>query len=88
MATIKIQNKKELDNLIENLTLRLGKKISQQEVIDACIKLSTSHIDELIDYFSPTPRISEERIKEILTMAEDFEYYTSGDIDTDLYEQD
>ena len=47
MAVVKIKEKKELDELVANLTLRLGKKISQQDVLDACIKLSTIHITEL-----------------------------------------
>ncbi len=85
MAVVKIKEKKELDELVAKLTLRLGKKISQQDVLDACIKLSTIHITELETYFSPVSKISNERVKEILDMAEDFEYSSKGDIDTDLY---
>lgn len=85
MSVVKLKEKKELDKLVANLNLRLGKKVPQQDILDACIKLSTEHIEELEDYFSPTPKISKKRIKEILDMAEDFEYSTSGDIDTDIY---
>ena len=80
-----MKEKKELDQLIANLNLRLGINISQEEVLDACIKLSTKYIEELVDYFSSTPKISKKRIKEILNSAEEFEYTTGGDIDTDLY---
>ncbi|MHA1280105.1 MAG: hypothetical protein ACTSQI_12325, partial [Candidatus Helarchaeota archaeon] len=85
MSVVKIKEKKELDKLVANLTLRLGRKISQQDILSACVKLSTKHIDELEDYFSPKPKISKERVTEILNMADDFEYSTKGDIDTDLY---
>jgi len=85
MAVVKLKEKKELDRLVATLNLRLGKKVPQQDILDACIKLSTKHLDELEDYFSPTPKISKKRVKEILEMAEDFEYTTTGDIDKDIY---
>jgi len=85
MAVVKLKGKKELDKLVATLNLRLGKKIPQQDILDACIKLSTKHIEELEDYFSPTSQISQKRVKEILDLAEDFEYTTSGDLDSDLY---
>ncbi len=88
MAVVKIKDKKQLDQLVAKLTLRLGKKIPQQDVLDVCIKLSTNHIDELADYFSPVPKISKERVIKILNMAEDFEESTKGDIDADLYGAD
>ena len=88
MAVVKIKDKKQLDQLVAKLTLRLGKKIPQQDVLDVCIKLSTNHIDELADYFSPVPKISKERVIQILNMAEDFEESTKGDIDADLYAAD
>ena len=52
MAVVKLTNKDELDKLVASLTLRLGKKIPQQTVIDACIELSAFHIDELENKFS------------------------------------
>ena len=85
MAVVKLKEKKELDKLVANLNLRLGKKVPQQDILDACIKLSTKHIEELEDYFSPVPKISKKRVKEIIDMCEDFEYTTTGDIDKDLY---
>ena len=85
MSVVKLKKKAELDKLVASLTLRLGKKVSQQDVLDACIKLSTTHIDELESYFSEASRLSEKRIKEILDMADDFDYEISRDIDQDLY---
>ncbi|TFG05739.1 MAG: hypothetical protein EU536_00765 [Promethearchaeota archaeon] len=85
VAVVKLKEKRELDRLVANLNLRLGKKIPQQDVLDACIKLATDHLDDLEAYFSSTPSLTKARMKEILEMAEDFEYSTSGDIDQDIY---
>ena len=85
MAVVKLSKKAELDKLVASLTLRLGKKIQQQEVIDACINLSIKYIDELENHFSPQKKMSKKRIQEILDMAEDIEYDTTRSIDDDLY---
>ena len=85
MMIVKLKTKKELDKLIVQLTLRLGKKILQQDILEACIKLSIKYIDELETYFSPVPKLSKKRVKEILDMADDFNYNTKGNIDADLY---
>ena len=85
MAVVKLSNKNELDQLVASLTLRLGKKIPQQQVIDACIKLSINHINELENHFSEKKMISKKRLQEILDMAEDFDYDRSKTIDEEIY---
>ena len=85
MVVVKLKEKMELDKLVAQLTLRMNKKISQQGILDACIKLSYKIIDELEIYFSPVPKLSKKRVIEILDMANEFDYSTKGSIDTDLY---
>ena len=85
MAVVKLRKKDELDKLVATLTLRVGRKISQQSIIDACIELSTIHIDELEQYFSSKPKMSKKRMEEILAMSDDFDYDTKKTIDEDLY---
>ncbi|MHA1799264.1 MAG: hypothetical protein ACTSVY_12535 [Candidatus Helarchaeota archaeon] len=85
MSVVKLKNKDELDRLVARITLNLGKKVTQQDVLNACIKLSTRHIDELETYFLKNQRITKERVQEILDMADDFDYDTSKSIDQDLY---
>ena len=85
MSVVKLKNKDELDKLVARITLNLGKKVTQQDVLNACIKLSTRHIDELETYFLKNQRITKERVQEILDMADDFDYDTSKSIDQDLY---
>jgi hypothetical protein len=85
MAVVKLLKKAELDKLLATLTLRLGRKIAQQDLIDACINLGENHIEELIARFSDGFRISPKRKNEILNSGEYFDFETKGSIDQDLY---
>jgi hypothetical protein len=48
MSVVKIYNKNRLDRLVAKLTLRLGRKPTQQEVVDLCIELGENHFESLI----------------------------------------
>jgi len=85
MSVVKLPEKGELDKLVANLTLHLGRKVPQQEVLAACIRLASTHIEELEKAFAETKPLSTKRTTEILGMGEDFEYTTKGSIDEDLY---
>ncbi len=85
MSVVKLKQKEELDQLVATLTLRLGRKVSLQSVLDASIKLSSLHIDELEAHFSDKPHLSKSRVKEILDMAEEFKVSTKGSLDEDIY---
>ncbi len=85
MAVVKLKNKDELDKLVALLTLRLGGKVSQQDVLDACVLLSTIHIDELENHFTRKRKLSKKRAQEILEFAVAFDYDTSKSIDEELY---
>ena len=50
MAVIKISDKKILDNLQAKLILRLGRKISQQETLDLCLKHAGKDFEELVTF--------------------------------------
>ena len=45
MAVVKIKNKKALEHLQAKLTIRMGKKLTQQETLDYCIILADQNID-------------------------------------------
>jgi hypothetical protein len=85
MPLVKLKDKDELDKLVASLTLRLGHKVSQQDVLDACIRISSNRIEELERFFSPKQTLTKQRIKQILKMADDFDYETRGSLDQDLY---
>ena len=85
MAVVKLRDKNKLDKLIAKLILRLGRKVSQQDVIDNCIDIASLHISELEERFSEKSTLTQTQLEEILSMAENFDYSTKGSIDEDIY---
>jgi len=85
MHVVKLPNRENLDQIIAKLTLRLGRKVSQQEVLNACLKISSNHLDELEQYFSNRPQLTKKQVEEILKLPENFDYISKGSIDEDLY---
>ncbi len=85
MAVVKLRDKNKLDRLIAKLILRLGRKVSQQDVIDTCIDIASDHMVELEERFTEKLPLNQNQLNEILGMAENFEYSTKGSIDEDIY---
>lgn len=85
MHVVKLPNRENLDRIIAKLTLRLGRKVSQQEILNACLKISSNHLDELEQYFSNRPQLTKKQVEEILKLPENFDYISKGSIDEDLY---
>jgi hypothetical protein len=85
MAVVKLTKKEDLDQLIATLVLRIGKKITQQDVLDACVNLGITHMEELEAYFGNKPNISKKRLDALLNSGENFDYDSKGSIDEDLY---
>lgn len=85
MAVVKINDKENLDILVAQLTLRLGHKVHQQDILDACVRLSLANLDQLEQFFIKNRLPSKETVSEILSLAEDFPIYSRGSIDEDLY---
>ncbi len=85
MHVVKLPNRENLDQIIAKLTLRLGRKVSQQEVLNACLKISSNHLDELEQYFSNRLQLTKKQVEEILKLPENFDYISKGSIDEDLY---
>ncbi len=85
MHVVKLPNRENLDRIIAKLTLRLGRKVSQQEILNACLKISSNHLDELEQYFSNRLQLTKKQVEEILKLPENFDYISKGSIDEDLY---
>ena len=71
MAVIKISDKKILDNLQAKLILRLGRKISQQETLDLCLKHVGKDFEELVALASNEPTLTPRTAEEIIALFED-----------------
>lgn len=85
MSIVKLKEKEELDQLVAKITIKLGKKITQQEILDAIIKFSSNNIDQLLYFFKDNHQLTEKRVTEILLDVTDEEYETKGSIDEDIY---
>ncbi|MHA1312624.1 MAG: hypothetical protein ACTSSI_01925 [Candidatus Helarchaeota archaeon] len=94
MSVVKITKKKNLEKLLARITLRLGRKPTQQEVLDYCVELGEEHIEELIQKISPGPILDDEKIDRIVNLRKELaklewqkpnsEEFLSED-DADLY---
>jgi hypothetical protein len=71
MALVKIQNKIRLDTLIARLTMRLGRKPTQQEVVDISIRMADERFEELLSQLTPAPIIDDEKLRKIQDIAEE-----------------
>ena len=65
MAVVKITDKETIEKLQAKITLRLGRKISQQETLDLCINFAEDHLDELMLRINNLPRIDSEKASAI-----------------------
>jgi predicted DNA-binding protein (UPF0278 family) len=70
-SIVKITKKEKLDTLLAKITLRLGKKPSQQEVLDLCVELGEEYFEELVKKLNPGPKLDDEKIKKIRAMSQE-----------------
>ncbi len=70
MSIVKIGDKKLLEQLQARLTMRLGKRPTQQEVLDLCVKLGLSQLDLLAELVEKHPILDEKKVQRILERRE------------------
>ena len=73
MVVVKITNREGLDKLIAKLTLRIGRKPTQQEVLNICIKYGEDNFENLISRLTTVPILDEKKIKKILAIADELQ---------------
>ncbi len=66
MAVVKLSKKKALEQLQARLTLRLGRKITQQETLDYCVVLASQSFDKLVELVDKAPILTLERVNAFL----------------------
>jgi len=66
MAFVKITDKALLEELQAKSTLRLGRKISQQEIIDICLRYASHNLDLILKELSAKPKLTPEKAKIII----------------------
>jgi len=65
MANVKLNNKILLEKLQAEITLKLGKKISQQDLLDKSIEFVYKRLDEFVSEHIDHPPITNDLIKRI-----------------------
>ncbi len=92
MAVIKTTNKDIIDQLQAKLTLQIGKRFTQQEIVDLCIEFAQENIEELINRASNIPRLTPQLADQILKQIDELEEVpydlslsTANEIDKDIY---
>jgi len=73
MTVVKIQNKDRLDKLVARLTLRLGRKPTQQEVVDTSIRMADERFEELLSELTSLPVIDDEKLLAIQAISDELE---------------
>ncbi|MHA1945085.1 MAG: hypothetical protein ACXAC6_06550 [Candidatus Hodarchaeales archaeon] len=92
MSIVKIGDKKQLEQLQAKITLRLGRRPTQQEVLDLCVKLGLTYFDNLINLLQHLPNLDQEKVQRILAhraSLKDIPYISEDDLlseeDSDIY---
>ncbi|MEE9379743.1 MAG: hypothetical protein V3V33_17085 [Candidatus Lokiarchaeia archaeon] len=66
MSIVKIKNKKALEQLQAKLTLRLGRKPTQIEILDYCLILANDNFEKLVELVTNMPILSPEKSEQII----------------------
>ncbi len=66
ISIVKIKNKKALEQLQAKLTLRLGRKPTQIEILDYCLILANDNFEKLVELVSNMPVLSLEKSEQII----------------------
>ena len=92
MAVIKTTNKEIIDQLQAKLTLQIGRRFTQQEIVDLCIEFAQENFEELINRASNIPRLTPQLAKQILKKIDaldevpyDLSLSAASEIDKDIY---
>lgn len=92
MAVIKTTNKEIIDQLQAKLTLQIGRRFTQQEIVDLCIEFAQENFEELINRASNIPRLTPQLADQILKQIDgldevpyDLSLSAANEIDKDLY---
>lgn len=71
MANVKMNNKDLLDKLQAEITLKLGRKLTQQEILDKSIDFAYKLMDKFIYEELKRPELTREKVESIRKNAID-----------------
>ena len=73
MAVVKILNKQRLDKLLSKLTMRIGRKPTQQEVVDLCVEIAEENFETLVGRINQLPILDDKKYQKICSISDDLE---------------
>ena len=92
MVVIKTTKKDIIVQLQAKLTLQIGRRFTQQEIVDLCIEFAQENFEDLINRASNTPRLSPQLAEQILKQIDeldevpyDLSLSSANKIDKDIY---
>lgn len=71
MANVKMNNKSLLEKLQAEITLKIGKKMSQQDLLDKSVEFVYNHLDDFLNEGIDHPKITAELIERLRKNAYD-----------------
>ncbi|MHA1349803.1 MAG: hypothetical protein ACTSSC_12800 [Promethearchaeota archaeon] len=84
MANVKLNNKSLLEKLQAEITLKLGKKMSQQELLDKSIEFTYNRLDEFFIENIDKPTLTNDFIESLKESASDAPLYHLDKSDDEL----
>jgi hypothetical protein len=84
MLNVKMSEDKLLEEIKAKIFLLTGEKINQQELIDKCLKYSYNHFEDFIQEEIRTPKLSKNRIQQILSNTVKFKDYIPEKTDDEV----
>ena len=71
MASVKMNKKRLLEKLQAEITLRLGKKMSQQDILDKSVEFTYNNLERFINETITHPDLTDALIQRLKTNAVD-----------------
>ena len=92
MAVVKTKKKEIIDQIQAKLTLQVGRRFTQQEVVDLCIEYAQENLEDLISLSSQIPKLTPKLAEQILNTIDhlpevpyDPTLSYANEIDGDIY---
>jgi len=92
MAVIKTTRKEFIEQIQAKMSLQVGRRFTQQEIVDLCIEFAQENLEELIFRAGNLPRLTPNLAEKILAQIDqlpevpyDLSAQFSNDIDKDIY---
>ena len=72
MAVIKTTNKEIIDQIQSIMSLQVGRRFTQQEIVDLCIEFAQENLEELIARALNVPKLTPKLAEKILEQIDQF----------------